>query len=479
MQDSKLITILRAFNEDEFKSFETFLASPFFNQSEKLVKFFRLIKPHYPLFRSDKLDKEKLHKALHGKTAYSDPTMRQLISDMFKQLRSFLAHYNLRNDNLAAGVSRYNWLIEHNFEKLAEPELQTRRQELSNYSPHDFYYYHHRWLSDLNHFEMAAIRLMGSEHKLLEEINIFEHLDSLNREYLVNAFTILTYLLATSKIYKFSVQPGILEQVEALSLGYINKGDTVIDMFFDIFQLAQTDDEKYFYDLKNKFLANDPLVPLLANSEAGIALENYCSKKIREGKDEFGAQIMELYRFEVENGFHRQADKMSQIFYFNVAIRGAETGQVDWTDRFIEDNRQFLPAEYMEDSYNFAKAHVLFARKNFRESLRLGLACKIPYFVSKVLIRNLVARTQYELGMLDELYIELHAHRHHTKDEKLTAERRHHLETFITVMKQLADLKGNFNREKLIALSAHVESQKGFANKKWFQEKISELTEKR
>jgi hypothetical protein len=77
--------------------------------------------------------------------------------------------------------------------------------------------------------------------------------------------------------------------------------------------------------------------------------------------------------------------------------------------------------------------------------------------------------------MLDELEVELYAHRHHIKDEKLTEERRDHLETFITVMKQLAELKGNYNRGKLINLSRQVDGHKGFANKKWFQEKIKEL----
>jgi hypothetical protein len=105
----------------------------------------------------------------------------------------------------------------------------------------------------------------------------------------------------------------------------------------------------------------------------------------------------------------------------------------------------------------------------------MALSCNIPFFVSKILIRNLVARAQYELDMPDELQVELQAHQHHLRDEKLTEDRRQHLQTFITVMRQLGELKGNYNAKKLKQLSEQVEMQKGFANKKWFQEKIREL----
>ena len=107
----------------------------------------------------------------------------------------------------------------------------------------------------------------------------------------------------------------------------------------------------------------------------------------------------------------------------------------------------------------------------------MALSCNINFFIAKILIRNLIARIQYELGMLDELKVELELHRHHLSDEKLTEDRRQHLKTFITVMRRLGDLRRTYNDEKLMQLSDFVDAQKSFANRRWFQEKIRELRE--
>ena len=107
----------------------------------------------------------------------------------------------------------------------------------------------------------------------------------------------------------------------------------------------------------------------------------------------------------------------------------------------------------------------------------MALSCKIPFPVSKILIRNLVARSQYELGMLYELQTELDTHRHHLKDEKLTEDYREKFQLFIQVMRPLAELKGNYNLKKLEALSRSVDKEKIFASKWWFQRKIKELKE--
>jgi len=154
-----------------------------------------------------------------------------------------------------------------------------------------------------------------------------------------------------------------------------------------------------------------------------------------------------------------------------------QTDQLEWADYFIENYARYLPREHREDTYNYAKAHVLFARKEYEAALRLALSCNIVFPIAKILIHNLVARIHYELGMLDELQTELDKHRHHLKDDKLTDDYRQKFQTFIQVLRQLGELKGNFNREKLEDLSLMINRQPTFASQWWLQKKIKELRE--
>ena len=297
MQQSKLILLFRHFSAEELNSFEHFLLSPYFNQSEKLLKFFRAIKPYHPSFDSKKLEKEKVYKTLHSKSVYNDSTMRELISELLKLAKVFLANEELRKNKLRASEMRYNWLSERRVEKLLEAEVEMQGLLLDEQIQHNNFYYYYRRLNDLHKFEIASDRFWAAEHKLIKDFDLDAHVNSLNRDYLVNSLAYNVYLLSLASVYKFPVREELLRPVELLAAQYIKKGDSVIDLFYGVFQVVRTADEKYFYELKSRYLENDRSVPDAVMAEVSSALSNYCAKKIREGKEHFATEIMEVYRF--------------------------------------------------------------------------------------------------------------------------------------------------------------------------------------
>ena len=475
MIQTKLISLLKEFSEDEMKQFSLFLASPYFNQSEKLLKFFRLLEPHHPLFDSKKLEKEKLYTALHGKSKYNDSTMRELISDLFKLAKTFLSHEGLQKDALAGSVIRYKWLFDHQIDKLAHAELEQRSTMLDNYVQHDDYYYYQRWLYDLHKFEEVSEKFRSAEHKLIREFDVFTHIHSLNRDFLVNSFMMHNYLLTLARMFKFPVEETLMNLLVELAQPYINKSDAVFDIYFNIFQLTRTFDEKYYFQLRDRFLEYDKSVPKVILAEAGISLENYCTRKIREGDDYYSHETMRIFRFEVEHDLHQSNGKLSYTFYMNVATRGSATGDLDWSENFIETQKENLPEEYRDEVYNYAKAQILFGRRKFEEALRMAITCNITFLFSKIMIRTMVARIQYELGMMDAMKNELDTLPHHLKDERLPEERRQFFQQLVHKLKQLADLRESYTRQKWVQLTDEVEQMKGLSNRTWFTEKLKEM----
>jgi hypothetical protein len=477
MLQSRLIVLLRSFSKAEFKRFGAFLSSPYHNQSENMIKMFKLLEPHQPMFESKKLEKEKLYPAMYGNRKYNDLTIRKLISEMFKLAKEFLSYEELRKDDMLSGELRYKWFFDHSIKKMADAELEAGGLLLDAHKQHDKHYYHHRWIHDLNKFEITAEQFRGEEYKLLKDFDFYAHVHSLNRNYLINCITSHHYLITLARIYKFSLNEELLQQVETVARPYLNTGDKVIDIYFLIFQLARTDEEKCFFELKALFFENHDQVPEILGIDTGISLQNYCAKKIREGEHRFSVDSMEIYRFVVENNFHLLNGKLNYTMYFNIAIRGSETDQLDWVDYFIENYNQYLDEDLREEAYNFSKAHVLFARRKFQEALRMALCCGTALPVHKILTRYLVARSQFELGMMDELQVELDALRYHLKDRHINDDRKQHLQTFTATMKQLNELKVNFNQQKSADLLGEVEIHTGLPYRRWFLEKIRELKE--
>ena len=58
LEDSKLVTLLKSLNKQEFERLEKYVKSPFFNSSEQLITLFDLLRNDYPDFTS--ISKEKI-----------------------------------------------------------------------------------------------------------------------------------------------------------------------------------------------------------------------------------------------------------------------------------------------------------------------------------------------------------------------------------------------------------------------------------
>lgn len=479
MLQSRVISLFRNFSKEEMKRFDAFLMSPYFNQSDKLIKFYRLIAPHHPLFDSKRLQKEKLYSTLYSKDEYNDQAMRKLISDLYKLAKIFIAQEGFEKDELQGGIYLHRWLTEHNIEKIVDAELETRRAILDGAMIHDDDYYYHSWMYELHKFKAESDRLRGAEHKLLKGFDLWAPIHAHNRNYLINCFWLHLFLLTIERLYNFPMDESLLNQVESLAPRYINQGDTIIDFFYNIFKLIRTEEAPYYFELKERFLIKDPLIPQTLLREACVSMENFCISRIREGEEQFVSEVMQIYRLEVENELYLENGAIDTIYYFNVALRGTECGELDWADEFIENNKKYLPDDRREDSYSYAKAHILLGQHRYEEALRMALSCQIPHLVGRITIRVLVARIQYELGMMDEILVELNAWKHQLKDEKLSKEFKSYFHQFFVSIKQLCELREDYTRDKYVQLHDQIKMSKAMPGKKWFLEKLREMEQER
>ncbi|HEY3250449.1 MAG TPA: hypothetical protein VGK25_04970, partial [Ignavibacteria bacterium] len=92
MKDSKLIKILKTFSPEEIKSFEKFLASPYFNSVKNYLSFFKELIKFYPDFNNDKLKGELIYQKLYKGKQFNKQVIWNLTSAMEKMAREFLAH---------------------------------------------------------------------------------------------------------------------------------------------------------------------------------------------------------------------------------------------------------------------------------------------------------------------------------------------------------------------------------------------------
>ena len=92
MKQPKTIELLRSLTVWELKSFEKYVASPFFNLNENVVLLFKALIKQYPGFDNGPINEVHLHKELFGKKPFSHQRLRYVMTDLTFLLEDFIAY---------------------------------------------------------------------------------------------------------------------------------------------------------------------------------------------------------------------------------------------------------------------------------------------------------------------------------------------------------------------------------------------------
>jgi len=124
MESSKLVSILKQFNEKEWKAFRRLVDSPYFNRRRKLLELLDLIKKARPKWAIKKLAKTYIYSKLFPNEKYVEKRLVEMRNALVKLIEQYLLisknvdateiHINLATAYHQKGL--YNYSTAH-FEK--------------------------------------------------------------------------------------------------------------------------------------------------------------------------------------------------------------------------------------------------------------------------------------------------------------------------------------------------------------------------
>lgn len=89
MKESKLIEILSSLSPGEFKSFEKMVFSPYFAVRD-VKPLFQALKPLYPDFPHDKIEKTEIFKQVFPGQKYNEKKLKNLVTDLTRLAEELL-----------------------------------------------------------------------------------------------------------------------------------------------------------------------------------------------------------------------------------------------------------------------------------------------------------------------------------------------------------------------------------------------------
>src|SRR5690349_19258339 len=124
MENSKLVSILRALSRDELKELEKFIASPYFTTGRDCMPLFLVLKARWPKFTGHSITKSAVYEELYPGKTYGDKKSKSILSTLSSELYGltleFLTYSNLKSDERGKKLLLLRNLLDKNLYKQFE-----------------------------------------------------------------------------------------------------------------------------------------------------------------------------------------------------------------------------------------------------------------------------------------------------------------------------------------------------------------------
>lgn len=468
MKGSKLILLLKTFNSKELRAFGDYLKSPFFNKNKELVDLFFYLKKCAPLFAEKKIKKDLVYKRVFQKSNIDVKHLHYVMSFLLKLAEEFVSHIEYQGHN---GLPDYHLLValsKRNLEKNYNHALKKAesRLEINEYQNTEFYF-HQYLIADVNNRNFQGTRLREYDASLQKASDYFDLF------FIANKMKYLCEMLDRQNVLVADYNLKMLHFVKAYLTDEVLNDNSFLDFYYCVL-LLQTEEssDKYFTKLKLLIQTRFDELPLMEQKQIFFHAINYTIRKIREGKDSYLSECLELYEFGIKMRFVFDDNYLSPWTFKNVVRLALRLKRFVWTKNFIEQNYQLLKEEFQDDQYNFALAEYYFLMNNFTDAL-LHLNFIFNDIQTILGARTRILQIYYETDELDALDSGISSFRQFLyRNKKVSKKIGLPYRNFVTMLTEL--IKHNLSSDKLI-LHEKITTTSILAGKQWLLDKLNNL----
>lgn len=484
MLDSKLIEIIRTFSTNEIKSFEKFIASPYFARGRDVLGLFSIIKKYYPDFNIVVLEKKNIYSKLYPKEKYNEKKLKNLSFELTKLAEQFILFESFKSDKLENRLRFTEELKKRDLDKFFLSSLKTLENQLDDslFDPdecfskeekfmllrEDYYF----WKTDFDN--SVKYRLKNTEYFTLS--------------FLIKFLQRLRDKKTITVRYNKSFDNPLLESMEEnldfeKLLDSLRKKDYkffwLLELFYHFYMCApMTGNEEHYYKLKELFLSNIEAFSPSGKDQIFSVLTAYCSAVAEKGDTSLYREEFELVNKMFEHKvFTADENKfINPIVYRNIMLLALRLKEFEWLDKFAEKHSDKLKPEFRENLVSLLKANQCFALGEFERSLEYLNMIKYDIFIYKFDVKNLMLKIYYELGLYFQAYSLIDAYKHFLDNNKEHAQiHNKQYRNYINLYSRLLKIKENGANEDMDMLLNDIEKTEALASRIWLREKLGEL----
>lgn len=389
MRNSQLLQLLSYFTKNEWREFQKWIRSPYFNQREDVCRLSLYIEAHLS-HKPEELRKEKTWTGLYPGKKYDDKQLNYLMSWLLQQVRQFLAYREWQQDEANTLFYLSKALRKKSVAESFEKTTTTALEILQNQSYRDESFYQLTYQLHLEKYEYQQLQSRKGDIPLQV---LFGHSQT--------AYRYSQLKLQCYREMLTSIKPEVKTPEDHPEAPPV-KGIELYEAMLQALQDPAAED--FFYHAKILLKECEGLLRAGELRQLYLMALNYCIRKINSGKSDFMREAFDLYRAGLESRMLFENGVLSRFTYHNAVTAGLYQFEFDWVREFIESYKAFLPARDRHQAYQFNLATYYFRLPDYDAAMELLRNADFDFdSLANLNARSMLLRIYYEKGYQDTL----------------------------------------------------------------------------
>ena len=465
LQTSDLIYYLRAFNRPERSDLRRFVASPWFNRRDDVLRLLDVAEQQLQGRGTDALHSETAWAAVFPGEPFSVKEWGYVQSYLLALVKRWLALREMTRDPEPEQMHLCRALKRAGLDDYFEREMQRLRKMQENSSIRNAAWHLHEYDYFAENQDFIARRKRG---KTMDLAPVGAGLSTFFMAELLRwACAAESLRTVTNQPYTLPILPEVLAHVEAAN-GM--PGVPAVAVYYRCYR-ALCGSEVDFTAFRQLLTAHWQQFSTAEMRDLWLLAVNYCIRRLNTGDRTFVRTAFDLYREGMDNGILLEDGFLSAFTYKNITRLGLGLQEYEWVEQFLDAAKQYLEPRIRENTHRYNLAFFHFHRKEYAAAMQLLVRTELDDVYNQLDARHLLLVCYYELSEWDALGSLLDSFASYLKRQKNIGYQRDNYENLIRFTRQLLELKPG-DAAALAKLQADISRTPLLAGKEWLSGKV-------
>ncbi len=464
----------------ELNRLKKYIYSPYFNANDDIKQLFDIFHSNIKSKKIKKtpLTKEFIWRKIYKSKPFNDKNYRKINSILLKLLQGFFAQEEYESNS----IHKANYLLQavskKKIDELYNSSFRYARRlaEVQYEKPPSYYFY--MFQLEKSYFQLTSVYDKQKKTRKSQKENPFDietQSQFLDLYYIAEKLRHLCFVLSRSRLLKKDHEILFIDEI-------IQKIDQVnvteyppIAVYYQIYlSTIEPENLDHYYKLKELVFEHIDKFPHDIVTEIYDSTLNYCIRKINKGI-EFNDELLNMYLYGLEKGYILKDGELSPTSFRNICTVGFKLGNHDWVYDFINEYQTSLNPNNRLNAVTYNMGRYYFHKKDYKVVIEKLRDVTYDDYQYELISKNTMIMAYYEMNEFDLLDSFLNSFRTFiNRHKKIPEQRQLRYMNLIKIVKKMLYVTPG-NKKAIEQLKTDIDNFKVIANKKWIQEKISEL----